>query len=144
MIYSPSSLYSSVNLVKRSCATSEPATMASSKSISSMSKSISESASMTRSSSITSKFMSLFLYRNLNSEPATMTNNDWSLDWVDQRTKQALLCSRPEPAVSLLQWHQSIVNLFAELVDSLLVSLLQWHQPIVDLFAEQVGSSLHS
>ncbi len=105
MIYSLSSLYPSVNLVKHSCATSEPATMASSKSISSMSKSTSEPASMARSSSITSKFMSLFLYRNLNSEPATMTNNDWSLDWVDQRTKQVLLCSRSESAVSLLQWH---------------------------------------
>ncbi len=86
MIYSLSLLYSSVNLIKRSCATSE-------------------SASMTRSSSITSKFMSLFLYRNLNSESATMMNNDWSLDWVDQRMKQALLCSRSESAVSLLQWH---------------------------------------
>ncbi len=105
MIYSLSSLYSSVNLIKHSCATSESATMTSSKSISSMSKSTSESASMTQSSSITSKFMSLFLYRNLNSESATMTNNDWSLDWVDQRTKQALLCSRSESAVSLLQWH---------------------------------------
>jgi len=144
MIYSLSSLYPSVNLIKRSCATSEPATMTSSKSISSMSKSISESASMTRSSSITSKFMSLFLYRNLNSESATMMNNDWSFDWVDQRTKQALLCSRPESAVSLLQWHQPIVDLFAELVDLLLVSLLQWHQSIVDLFAEQVNFFLHS
>ncbi len=105
MIYSLSSLYSSVNLIKRSCATSESATMTSSKSISSMSKSTSESASMTQSSLITSKFMSLFLFRNLNSESATMTNNDWSLDWVDQRTKQALLCSRSESAVSLLQWH---------------------------------------
>ncbi len=105
MIYSLSSLYSSVNLIKRSCATSESATMTSSKSISSMSKLISEPASMTRSSSITSKFMSLFLYRNLNSESATMMNNDWSLDWVDQRTRQALLCSRSESAVSLLQWH---------------------------------------
>ncbi len=100
-----SSFYSSVNLIKCSCATSESATMTSSKSISSMSKSTSESASMTRLSSITSKFMSLFLYRNLNSESATMMNNDWSLDWVDQRTKQVLLCSRSESAVSLLQWH---------------------------------------
>ncbi len=41
----------------------------------------------------------------LTSESATMTNNDWSLDWVDQQTKQALLYSRPESAVSLLQWH---------------------------------------
>ena len=73
MIYSLSSLYLSVNLIIRSRATSEPATMTSSKSISSMSKSTSESASMTRSSSITSKFMSLFLYRNLNSESASMT-----------------------------------------------------------------------
>ncbi len=105
MIYSLSSLYSSVNLIKHSCATSESATMTSSKSISSMSKSTSESASMTQSSLITSKFMSLFLYRNLNSKSATMMNNDWSLDWVDQRTKQALLCSRSESAVSLLQWH---------------------------------------
>jgi len=105
MIQLLSSFYSSVNLVKRSCATSESATMTSSKSTSSMSKSTSESASMTRSFLITSKFMSLFLYRNLNSEPATMMNNDWSLDWVDQRTKQVLLCSRPESAVSLLQWH---------------------------------------
>ncbi len=48
--------------------------------------------------------MSLFLYQNLNSESATMMNNDWSLDWVDQWTKQALLCSRSESAVSLLQW----------------------------------------
>ena len=36
------------------------------------------------------------------------------------------------------------IDLFDELVDPLLVSLLQWHQPIVDLFAEQVDSSLHS
>ncbi len=105
MIYLLSSLYSSVNLVKHSCATSESATMTSSKLISSMSKSTSESASMTRSSSITSKFMSLFLYWNLNSESATMMNNDWFLDWVNQQTKQALLCSRSESAVSLLQWH---------------------------------------
>ncbi len=105
MIYSLSSLYSSVNLIKHSCATSESATMMSSKSISSMSKSTSESASMTRSSLITSKFMSLFLYWNLNSESATMMNNDWFLDWVNQRTKQVLLCSRSESAVSLLQWH---------------------------------------
>ncbi len=54
-----------------------------------------------------------------------------SLQWVSR-------------SVSLLQWHQSIVDLFAELVDSLLVSLLQWHQSIVDLFAEQVDSFLHS
>jgi len=99
------SIYQWIDLSTRSCATSESATMTSSKSISSMSKLTSESASMTRSSSITSKFMSLFLYRNLNSESATMMNNDWSLDWVDQRTKQALLCSRSESAVSLLQWH---------------------------------------
>jgi len=105
MIYSLSSLYSSVNLIKRSCVTSESATMTSSKSISSMSKSTSESASMTWSSSITSKFMSLFLYWNLNNESATMMNNDWSFDWVDQRMKQALLCNRSESAVSLLQWH---------------------------------------
>ncbi len=101
----PPSPYPPVDLVKRPCATSEPATMASSKSTSSMSKSTSEPASMARSPSVTSKFMSLFLYRNLNSEPATMTNNDWPLDWAGQRTEQALLCSRPEPAVSLLQWH---------------------------------------
>jgi len=44
-----SSLYSSVNLIIRSHATSESATMTSSKLISSMSKSISESASMTLS-----------------------------------------------------------------------------------------------
>ncbi len=36
------------------------------------------------------------------------------------------------------------IDLFDELVDFLLVSLLQWHQPIVDLFAEQVDFSLHS
>ncbi len=36
------------------------------------------------------------------------------------------------------------IDLFNELVDSLLVSLLQWHQSIVDLFAEQVDFSLHS
>ncbi len=47
MIYSLSSLYSPVNLIIRSHATSESATMTSSKSISSMSKLISESASMT-------------------------------------------------------------------------------------------------
>ena len=105
MIYSLSSLYSSVNLIKCSCATSESATMMSSKLISSMSKSTSESASMTRSSSITSKFMSLFLYQNLNNESVTMMNNDWFLDWIDQRMKQALLCNRFESAVSLLQWH---------------------------------------
>ncbi len=34
-----------------------------------------------------------------------MINNDWSFDWVNQRMKQALLCSRSESAVSLLQWH---------------------------------------
>jgi len=71
MIYSFSSLYSLVNLIIHSRATSESATMTSSKSISSMSKSTSEFASMTQSSSITSKFMSLFLYQNLNSESAT-------------------------------------------------------------------------
>jgi len=71
MIYSLSLFYSSVNLIIHSCATSESATMTSSKSISSMSKSTSESASMTRSSLIISKFMSLFLYQNLNSESAT-------------------------------------------------------------------------
>ncbi len=48
MIYSLSSLYLSVNLVKYSRATSESASMTSSESISLMSKSISESASMTR------------------------------------------------------------------------------------------------
>jgi len=47
MIYSLSSLYSSVNLIIHSYAASESVTMTSSKSISSMSKSISESASMT-------------------------------------------------------------------------------------------------
>ncbi len=36
------------------------------------------------------------------------------------------------------------IDLFDELVDSLLVSLLQWHQSIVDLFAEQVDFFLHS
>ncbi len=36
------------------------------------------------------------------------------------------------------------IDLFNELVDSLLVSLLQWHQSIVDLFAEQVDFFLHS
>ncbi len=36
------------------------------------------------------------------------------------------------------------IDLFNELVDSLLVSLLQWHQSIVNLFAEQVDFSLHS
>jgi len=105
MIYSLSSFYSSVNLIKHSCATSESATMMSSKSISSMSKLTSESASMTWSSSITSKFMSLFLYQNLNSEFVTMMNNNWSLDWINQQMKQALLCSKSESAVSLLQWH---------------------------------------
>ena len=49
MIYSLSSLYSSMNLIIHSHATSELATMTSSKLISSMSKSISESASMTLS-----------------------------------------------------------------------------------------------
>ncbi len=32
-------------------------------------------------------------------------DNDWSLDWISQRTEQALLCSRHESEVSLLQWH---------------------------------------
>ena len=36
------------------------------------------------------------------------------------------------------------IDLFDELVDFLLVSLLQWHQSIVDLFAEQVNFFLHS
>ena len=32
-------------------------------------------------------------------------DNDWSLDWVSQWTEQALLCSRHESEMSLLQWH---------------------------------------
>ncbi len=39
------------------------------------------------------------------SESAIKTDNDWSLDWVNQWMKQVLLCSRSESAVSLLQWH---------------------------------------
>jgi len=105
LIYSHHSIYQWINLSTHSHATSESATMTSLKSISLMSKLTSESVSMTQSSSITSKFMSLFLYWNLSSESATMINNDWSFDWVDQRMKQALLCSRSESAVSLLQWH---------------------------------------
>ncbi len=105
LIYSHHSIYQWIDLSTRLYATSESVTMTSSKLISSMSKSTSESVSMTQSSLITSKFMSLFLYWNLNSESATMMNNDWSFDWVNQWMKQALLCSRSESAVSLLQWH---------------------------------------
>jgi len=60
MIYSLSSLYSSVNLIICSCATSESATMTSSKLISSMSKSISESASMTSVNSWSLRWASWF------------------------------------------------------------------------------------
>jgi len=103
----------------------------------SMSKSLSESASMTsskrwsiRSHHSTHQWIWSYIHVQLVS----------LLQWRAQ-SRSLQWASR---SVSLLQWHQSIINLFTELVDFLLVSLLQWHQSIVDLFAEQVDSSLHS
>ena len=65
------------------------------------------------------------------SESVTKTDNDWSLDWVNQQTKQALLCSRSESEVSLLQWHDLNWSLWWA---SRLVSLLQRHCQCDDLF----------
>ena len=80
MIYSLSSFYSSVNLIIRSLASSEPATMTSSKLISSMSKSISESASMTSSMQWSShrsiyQWIDSPISSRATSESATMTSS---------------------------------------------------------------------
>ncbi len=103
MIYS----LSSVNLIIHSHATSESATMISSKSISLMSKLTSESASMTRSSLITSKFMSLFLYWNLNSEFASMILiiNAMIYKHIALFISESIYLKFLYQLVSLLQWH---------------------------------------
>ncbi len=80
IIYSLSLLYSSVNLIIRSHATSESATITSSKLIFSMSKSISESASMTLSMQwfiyshrSTHQWIDSSIHSCATSESATMT-----------------------------------------------------------------------
>ena len=75
MIYSLSSLYSSVNLIICSHATSESATMMSSKSISSMSKLISESASMTLSKQW-STHLHRSIYQWIDSSIQSCANNE--------------------------------------------------------------------
>ncbi len=91
MIYSFSSLYLSVNLVKCSRATSKSASMTSSELISSMSKSISEPASMTRS-----------MRWSTHSHRSTY---QWIWSYVHVQL------------VSLLQWHHSISHSESATID---------------------------
>jgi len=91
MIYSFSSLYLSVNLVKCSHATSESASMTSSESISSISKSISESASMTWSMQRSTHFH--------------RSTHQWTWSYIHVQL------------VSLLQWHHSILHSESATID---------------------------